>query len=582
MPAPLLQIKDLSVDFETEYGSTSAIKNISLEINKGEIVAVVGESGSGKTVTSLSILQLLQSPPAKYTSGEILFSKTGNEQTNLLNLSEQEMRDIRGDEIAMIFQEPMTSLNPVQTCGSQVMEAIQLHEKKNKNAARKRTIELFEQVQLPDPENILGRYPHQLSGGQKQRVMIAMAMSCNPSLLIADEPTTALDVTVQKTILQLIKNLQQQHDMGVIYITHDLSLVAEIADKVIVMYKGSVVEAGSVRDIFLNAQHPYTKALLACRPVLHSKGKRLPVVSDFLDKKIVNGQSSIANDEKEKTESTTSYIVHRTSHIQSATPVLKVQNLKVYFPVRKNFFGKTLLQFKAVDDVSFEIMKGETVGLVGESGCGKTTLGRALIRLIEPTGGNILFEGKNIAHIEKAEMRRMRKDIQIIFQDPYGSLNPRITIGSAIQEPMKIHELLQNNKERKDKVVELLEKVDLKPEHFNRYPHEFSGGQRQRICIARALGLNPQFLICDESVSALDVSVQAQVLNLLNDLKKEFGFTSIFISHDLSVVRYISDRIMVMNKGKIEESGTADEVYFHPQKEYTKKLIASIPKGVVV
>ena len=578
---PLLQIKNLSVDFKTEYGNTSAIKNISLEINKGEIVAIVGESGSGKTVTSLSILQLLQSPPAKYASGEILFSKDQNKQIDLLKLSEPEMRNIRGNEIAMIFQEPMTSLNPVQTCGSQVMEAIQSHEKKNKNSTRKKTIELFEQVQLPDPVNILDRYPHQLSGGQKQRVMIAMAMSCNPSLLIADEPTTALDVTVQKTILQLIKNLQQQYEMGVIYITHDLSLVAEIADKVIVMYKGSVVEAGSTKDIFLNAQHPYTKALLACRPVLHSKGKRLPVVSDFLhdETKASNKLSVTSNEENIQI---TSDIVHRTSDIKSSTPILKVKNLKVYFPVRKNFFGKSLLEFKAVDDVSFEILKGETVGLVGESGCGKTTLGRALIRLIEPTGGNILFDGKDIAHIEKKEMRRMRKDIQIIFQDPYGSLNPRIIIGSAIQEPMKIHGLLQNNKQRKDKVMELLEKVNLKPEHFNRYPHEFSGGQRQRICIARALGLNPDFLICDESVSALDVSVQAQVLNLLNDLKKEFGFTSIFISHDLSVVRYISDRIMVMNKGRIEESGTADEVYFHPKKDYTKKLIASIPKGIVV
>ena len=578
---PLLQIKNLSVDFKTEYGNTSAIKNISLEINKGEIVAIVGESGSGKTVTSLSILQLLQSPPAKYASGEILFSKDQNKQIDLLKLSEPEMRDIRGNEIAMIFQEPMTSLNPVQTCGSQVMEAIQSHEKKNKNSTRKKTIELFEQVQLPDPVNILDRYPHQLSGGQKQRVMIAMAMSCNPSLLIADEPTTALDVTVQKTILQLIKNLQQKHEMSVIYITHDLSLVAEIADKVIVMYKGSVVEAGSTKDIFLNAQHPYTKALLACRPVLHSKGKRLPVVSDFLhdETKASNKLSVTSNEENIQI---TSDIIHRTSDIQSSTPIFKVKNLKVYFPVRKNFFGKPLLEFKAVDDVSFEILKGETVGLVGESGCGKTTLGRALIRLIEPTGGNILFDGKDIAHIEKKEMRRMRKDIQIIFQDPYGSLNPRITIGSAIQEPMKIHGLLQNNKQRKDKVMELLEKVNLKPEHFNRYPHEFSGGQRQRICIARALGLNPDFLICDESVSALDVSVQAQVLNLLNDLKKEFGFTSIFISHDLSVVRYISDRIMVMNKGRIEESGTADEVYFHPKKDYTKKLIASIPKGIVV
>ncbi len=578
MPPLLLQIKNLSVDFETEYSSTSAVKNVSLEINKGEIVAIVGESGSGKTVTSLLILQLLQSPPAKYSSGEILFSKN-DKQINLLQLSEQEMRDIRGNEIAMIFQEPMTSLNPVQTCGSQVMEAIQLHEKKNKNSARKKTIELFEQVQLPNPVNILDRYPHQLSGGQKQRVMIAMAMSCNPSLLIADEPTTALDATVQKTILQLIKNLQQQHEMGVIYITHDLSLVAEIADKVIVMYKGSVVETGSVKDIFLNAQHPYTKALLACRPVLHSKGKRLPVVSDFL---VTSYKLPVTSNEQQQTGNQQLATGNNVRTLLEQKPVLKVQNLKVYFPVRKNFFGKVLLEFKAVDDVSFEIMKGETVGLVGESGCGKTTLGRALIRLIEPTAGNILFDGKDIAHIQKNEMRRMRKNIQIIFQDPYGSLNPRITIGSAIQEPMKIHGLLLNNKQRRDKVMELLEKVDLKQEHFNRYPHEFSGGQRQRICIARALGLNPQFLICDESVSALDVSVQAQVLNLLNDLKKEFGFTSIFISHDLSVVRYISDRIMVMNKGRIEESGSADEVYFHPKEEYTKKLIASIPKGIVV
>jgi peptide/nickel transport system ATP-binding protein len=339
------------------------------------------------------------------------------------------------------------------------------------------------------------------------------------------------------------------------------------------------VEAGTVKDIFLQAQHPYTQALLACRPVLHQRGKRLPVVSDFLDIQI---KEEIKTVNSEDQIDLTSNIGQRTSDSSSSTPILKVQNLKVYFPIKTNFFGKTISQFKAVDDVSFEIMKGETVGLVGESGCGKTTLGRTLIRLIEPTSGNILFDGKDIAHINKMEMRRMRKDIQIIFQDPYGSLNPRITIGNAVQEPMKIHGLLQNNKQRKDKVIELLEKVNLKAEHFNRYPHEFSGGQRQRICIARALGLNPEFLICDESVSALDVSVQAQVLNLLNDLKKEFGFTSIFISHDLSVVRYISDRIMVMNKGKIEETGPADEVYFNPKNDYTKKLIASIPKGVVV
>jgi peptide/nickel transport system ATP-binding protein len=572
---PLLHIKNLSVDFITELENISAIKNVSFDVNKGEIVAIVGESGSGKSVTSLSILQLLPTPPAIYKSGQILFSKDGQTQIDLLSKTSSQLRSMRGNEIAMIFQEPMTSLNPVQTCGSQVMEAMKLHEYINTISARRRTVELFKQVDLPEPASMLNRYPHQLSGGQKQRIMIAMAMSCNPSLLIADEPTTALDVTVQKTILQLVKNLQQLYHMGVIYITHDLSLVAEIADRVIVMYKGAIAETGSVQKIFRNAEHPYTKALLACRPLLHKKGERLPVVSDFMEEEkiVVNGELSVAGKGDSISDNFTSS--------QTDQSILKVKNLKVYFPVRKNFFGKTIKEFKAVDDVSFEIKMGETVGLVGESGCGKTTLGRALIRLLEPTAGNIFFQEKDIAHIPKDEMRRMRKKIQIIFQDPYGSLNPRITIGSAIQEPLKMHGLLQNNYQRKEKVMELLYKVNLKPEHFNRYPHEFSGGQRQRICIARALGLNPEFLICDESVSALDVSVQAQVLNLLNDLKKEFGFTSIFISHDLGVVRYISDRIMIMNKGRIEESGTAEEIYLHPQKDYTKKLLSSIPKGLV-
>jgi peptide/nickel transport system ATP-binding protein len=568
----LLEIKNLSVDFKTDLETTSAIRNISLTVNKGEIVAIVGESGSGKTVTSLSILKLLPTPPAIYKSGEILFSKTGTSQIDLLSLQGERLRNIRGNEIAMIFQEPMTSLNPVQTCGSQVMEAIQVHRRINTNDAKQKTLELFRQVDLPEPSTIFNRYPHQLSGGQKQRVMIAMAMSCNPCLLIADEPTTALDVTVQKTILQLIKNLQQEYNMGVIYITHDLNLVAEIADKVIVMYKGSIVETGDVEKIFLHAEHPYTKALLACRPTLRSKKQRLPVVSDFLEqeKSTVNSHIVVSGyDTKSNKEVSNSVLT-----------LVDVKNLKVYFPLKKDFFGKTIKQFKAVDDVSFAIQKGETVGLVGESGCGKTTLGRALIRLIEPTSGNIFFEGRDIAQIPKNEMRRMRKKIQIIFQDPYGSLNPRVTIGSAIQEPLKVHGLFHGNKESKQKVLGLLNKVNLKPEHFNRYPHEFSGGQRQRICIARALALNPDFLICDESVSALDVSVQAQVLNLLNDLKKEFGFTIIFISHDIGVVRYISDRIMVMNKGHIVESGPAEEICLHPVNEYTKKLISSVPVGL--
>jgi len=566
MTYPLLQIKNLSVDFVTDSESVSAVKNISFDVNKGETIAIVGESGSGKTVTSLSILQLLPSASAQFKSGEILFSEKGNEQSNLLTLPEKYIRKIRGNKISMIFQEPMTSLNPVQTCGSQVMEAIMLHEKITRKKGKQKALELFKQVKLPDAAGMLDCYPHEISGGQKQRVMIAMAMSCNPSVLIADEPTTALDVTVQKTILQLIKELQQKQQMGVIYITHDLGLVAEIADRVIVMYKGEIVETNLTKEIFLNPKHPYTRALISCRPSPSSKGKRLPVVSDFLNEEFdLPKQNFLVKKNYEEI-------------IEPAFELLKVENLKVYFPTKKSFTGKILSEFKAVDDISFSVAKGEVLGLVGESGCGKTTLGRALIRLIEPTSGNIFLNKKNIAHIPAEQLRKMRKDIQIIFQDPYGSLNPRLTIGQAINEPMKIHDILPSEKQRKEKIMDLLQKVDLKPEHFNRYPHEFSGGQRQRICIARALGLNPEFIICDESVSALDVSVQAQVLNLLNDLREELGFTCIFISHDLGVVHYISNRIMVMNKGKIEETGLADEIYYHPVSAYTQKLIESIPK----
>jgi len=562
---PLLQINNLSLNFIAESGTVNALKNITLALNKGEVVALVGESGSGKSVTSLSILQLLPSPPAKFTTGTILFSENGTDVSDLLKRSRHEMQDIRGNKIAMIFQEPMTSLNPVLTCGDQVMEAILLHKKVSKTAAKQKTISWFEKVKLPNPVAVFNRYPHQLSGGQKQRVMIAMAMCCEPALLICDEPTTALDVTVQKTILQLIKELQEQLNMGVIFITHDLGVVAEIADRAVVMYKGEIVEQNTVKEIFTNPQHPYTKALLACRPVNHERGKRLPVVSDFLGEKI---EKSILNTEVKKPE--------------GSEILLSAQNLSVWFPVNKTLFGKASSYTKAVDDVSFEVMKGETLGLVGESGCGKTTLGRTLLRLIEPTSGKIIYNGVDLTAKKRNELRSLRKEVQIVFQDPYSSLNPRITIGAAIAEPMKVHGILPTDKQRKDKVTELLEKVNLKAEHFNRYPHEFSGGQRQRIVIARALALNPSFIVCDESVSALDVSVQAQVLNLINDLKKEFGFTVIFISHDLSVVRYISDRILVMNMGKIEESGNADAIYFTPQSDYTKKLIASIPKGLPV
>jgi peptide/nickel transport system ATP-binding protein len=579
MPVPLLQINDLQVDFVTEIGTTTAIRNISLEVNRGEIVAIVGESGSGKSVTSLSILQLLPTPPARYSRGEILFSSDGHTTVNLLQQSREQMRAIRGNEIAMIFQEPMSSLNPVFTCGHQVQEAIRLHQQIGRAAAAQKTIELFEKVKLPNPAQMVNRYPHQLSGGQKQRVMIAMAMSCHPSLLICDEPTTALDVTVQKTILQLIRELQQTEQMGVIFITHDLGVVAEVANRAVVMYKGNMVEQGSIHAIFHEPQHPYTKGLLACRPVLHPKGERLPVVSDFLgEKSAFSNQQSEGKTSRESGISLESGVGSREP--MDTTPLIKVEHLKVWFPSKKTFLGKPLEYVKAVDDVSFEVYKGETLGLVGESGCGKTTLGRALLRLVEPTAGTIGYNGINLTAKKRDELKTLRKDIQIVFQDPYSSLNPRLTIGSAIAEPLKVHGVINNKQQRKDRVVELLEKVNLQADHFYRYPHEFSGGQRQRIVIARTLALNPSFVVCDESVSALDVSVQAQVLNLLNDLKKEFGFTIIFISHDLAVVRYISDRIMVMNKGQIEETGDADAIYYHPQKEYTKQLIASIPKGV--
>jgi len=568
---PLLTIKNLSLDFIAESGTTPALKDISFTLQKGEVLALVGESGSGKSVTSLSILQLLPSPPARYTAGQILFSEDGATQTDLLQRKKTELQTIRGNKIAMIFQEPMTSLNPVLTCGQQVMESLLQHKKISNVIAKQQTIAWLERVKLPDPEAIFNRYPHQLSGGQKQRVMIAMAMCCEPSLLICDEPTTALDVTAQKTILQLIKELQQQTGMGVIFITHDLGVVAEIADRALVMYKGEIVEQDTVKEIFLHPKHPYTKALLACRPVNHERGKRLPVVSDFLG----NEDNRTPKKDEELPKSTTSSL-----HKADET-LLVAKQLSVWFPVKKTWLGKPVSFTKAVDDVSFEVYKGETLGLVGESGCGKTTLGRTLLRLVEPTGGSIIYNNIDLTAKKRHELKSLRKEIQIVFQDPYSSLNPRLTIGSAIAEPMKVHGIGNSAKQRKDEVIALLEKVNLKAEHFNRYPHEFSGGQRQRIVIARALALNPSFVVCDESVSALDVSVQAQVLNLLNDLKKEFGFTVIFISHDLSVVRYISDRILVMNKGKIEESGPADAIYFNPTSAYTKKLIASIPAGLL-
>ena len=578
----LLEIKNLVVEFKTESEKVKAVNDISFTLRQGETIGIVGESGSGKSVSALSAMGLIPAPPGRIRSGEIIYHSKSKGVVDLTKLSASEMRELRGNELAMIFQEPMTSLNPVITCGNQVMEAIMLHQKISKKEAQERTLELFKKVKLPRPEQIIDSYPHQISGGQKQRVMIAMAMSCNPSVLIADEPTTALDVTVQKTILDLMLDLQREQNMGILFITHDLGVIAELADKVVVMYKGKIVEQGSVMDIFSNPQHPYTKGLLACRPPLDKRLQHLPTITDFME---VDGKGEIIEKEQTVQEAIHNAVITLDerekwhAELYNRPKVLEVKNLKTYFPINKSLFGKATEFVKAVDDVSFDVYEGETLGLVGESGCGKTTLGRTILRLVEPTSGIISYKKHDITNVSDKELRALRSDMQIIFQDPYSSLNPQITIGEAIMEPMRVHGLYNSDRERKDKAMDLIKRVSMTEQQFYRYPHEFSGGQRQRVCIARALALNPHFIICDESVSALDVSVQAQVLNLLNDLKKEFKFTYIFISHDLSVVKFMSDRMIVMNKGRIEEMGNADDICNNPQSEYTQKLINSIPKG---
>ncbi len=566
----LLSVQNLAVSFEMKGSAVQAVSNISFELKKGETLGIVGESGSGKSVTALSIMKLIDCPPGNISSGKILFHED-KDVIDLLNLSDTQLQKFRGNRIAMIFQEPMTSLNPVYSCGKQISEVLILHQNLNKKEAKQRTIELFKEVKLPRPENIYDAYPHQISGGQKQRVMIAMAISCNPDILIADEPTTALDVTVQKSILELLKSLQKKHRMSIIFITHDLGVVAEIADRVLVMYRGKIVEKDSVKNLFTKPQHPYTKGLIACRPRTDIKLKRLPTIADFMksENKSLNELISELN-LREKSNK---------KELGSENPILEIKNLKTYFPINTSFLGKPKSWVKAVDEVSLDVYRGETLGLVGESGCGKTSLGRSILHLTQPTAGSIIFKGEKLERMNSEALRSCRKKLQIIFQDPYSSLNPRKMVGEAILEPMKVHRLYKNDSERKNKTIALLEKTGLSSDYFYRYPHELSGGQRQRICIARALGLNPEFIICDESVSALDVSIQAQILNLLNDLKHEFNLTYIFISHDLSVVKYMSDRMAVMKDGKILELGETNEIYNNPQTEYTKKLIAAIPKA---
>jgi len=566
---PLLNLQHLNVDFKSESGVVHAVKDVSFSLEKSKTIGIVGESGSGKSVTSLALMGLLPPGISKVASGTAVFTDKSGNIIDVLALPEKKLRKFRGAEIAMIFQEPMTSLNPVYKCGRQVAETIKLHQKVNNKEAKRITLEWFREVMLPDPEKAYRSYPHELSGGQRQRVMIAIAMSCQPSLLIADEPTTALDVTVQKNMLELMKHLQQKYQMSIIFISHDLGVIAEIADYVLVMYKGEVVEQGYVKDIFKNPQHPYTKGLLACRPQLDVRYKRLPTVDNFMENKTDGLFEEVTAGEYQQT----------VDAIYKNEPMLEAGHIKTYFTLKHGLF-RAATKFKAIDDVSFNVFPGETLGIVGESGCGKTTLGRTVLRLIEPTSGKIVFFGNEITSYSKSKLRHIRKDFQIIFQDPYSSLNPRLTVGKAITEGMRVHRMGANSQERKNIAVKILKEVNLSENIYERYPHELSGGQRQRICIARALALRPKFIICDESVSALDVSVQAQVLNLLNQLKKEYKFSLIFISHDLSVVKYMSDRMMVMKNGKVVEYGPAEEIYKNPQTEYTKNLIAAIPKGL--
>ncbi len=624
MTDTVVDVRNLQVQFQTDEKRVLAVDGIDFTIKRGQTLGIVGESGSGKSITSLAVMGLVPSP-GKITKGEIYFhpSNNGTKPVNLLELSTEQKRLYRGGQIAMIFQEPMSSLNPVFTCGFQLTEAILQHQNVSPAEARRQAIAGLQEVKLlPSDEElrqryleefsqenpgqplpgekpinaqinqqklaILDRYPHELSGGQLQRMMIAMAISCNPEVLIADEPTTALDVTVQATILDLLRELRDNRGMSMVFITHDLGVIAEIADTVAVMYQGKIVESGDVWQIFSNPQHPYTKGLLACRPQLEGRQQYLPTVSDFMEVvKTPTGEVRIQEKSVDfkgvmsgalENNSLSQDATQRSVELQSKSPIVAVRNLQVGFPVR-GVFGATKRYIMAVNGISFEVYPGETLGLVGESGCGKSTLARTLLRLIEPMSGEILFEGQDVTHFRGKRLRQLRREMQIIFQNPFSSLDPRMKVGEAVMEPLLIHRAGGSSKARRDRATYLLDRVGLNPNSMNRYPHEFSGGQRQRVSIARALALNPKFIICDESVSALDVSVQAQVLNLLKELQSEFGLTYIFISHDLSVVKFMSDRIMVMNRGKIEEIGSAENIYREPTKDYTRQLIASIPTG---
>jgi len=566
----LLRLENLKMYFHSRDRTVKAVDDISFELGKGQTLGVVGESGSGKSMTAMSILQLIPMPPGKFEGGAIHF-----DGTNLLSLNKNQIRSIRGKDISMIFQEPMTSLNPVFTVGNQVSEAILTHEDVSKEEAKKRVLTLFDEVGIPDPVRRYDTFPHQMSGGQKQRVMIAMALASNPQLLIADEPTTALDVTIQKQILDLLIEIRDSRQMSILFISHDLGVIAEISDYVAVMFRGKLVEFGSVHDILSNPQHPYTKGLLACRPPLEVRVDRLKTVKDFLV-----GNEELAEDgiAKSSHRFTMEEVNARLEKIHSQEPLLEVRDLKVHFPIRKGFFSRIKNYVRAVDGISFDVHPGQTLGLVGESGCGKTTTGRAIIRLLEPTAGTVKFEGKDLLALRGNDLRKARKRIQMIFQDPYSSLNPRMTIKAIIMEGMIIHGIHKTKKEREEAAAHLLEQCGMSADAMNRFPHEFSGGQRQRIAIARTLAVKPQMIICDESVSALDVSVQAQILNLLKDLQDEFNLSYIFISHDLSVIKHISDDIIVMNEGKLVEAAPSEELYRNPKKDYTKKLIESIPK----